>query len=73
MIMIISRKLGYKFTKSQEKVDYLMHMDDIQLFAKKEKELENLMQTIRIYSQKIGMECAMLIMRSGKRQITKRV
>ena len=31
-------------------------MDDIKLFAKSEKELEILMQTIRIYIQEIGME-----------------
>ena len=47
-------------------------MDNIK--QKNEKELETLMQTIRIYSQDIGMEvdiekCAMLIMRSEKRQI----
>ena len=50
-----------------------MYMDDINLFAKNEKELETLIRTIRIYSQDIGMEFgiekwAMLIMRSRKRQ-----
>ena len=33
-----------------------MHPDDIKPFAKNEKELENLIQTVRIYSQDIGME-----------------
>ena len=34
-----------------------MYMDDIKLFAKKnEKELGNLIQNIRTYSQDIGME-----------------
>ena len=33
-----------------------MHMDCIKLFAKREKELEILIQTIRIHSQDIGME-----------------
>ena len=52
-------------------------MDDIKLFAKNEKELETLIQTIRLYSQDIGMQfgiekCAMLIMKSGKRQMTER-
>ena len=42
---------------------------------KREKELETLIQAIRIYSQDIEMEfgiekCVMLIMKSGKRQIT---
>ena len=43
-----------------------MYMDDIKLFAKKEKELETLTNVVRIYSQDIGMEfgiekCAMLV------------
>ena len=60
-------------TKSQEKINHLMYMDGIKLFAKNEKELQTLIQTIRIYSQDIGMEfgiekCATLIIR-GKRQM----
>ena len=46
-------------------------MDDIKLFAKNEKELE----TVRIYSQYIGIEfgiekCAMILMKSGKQHLT---
>ena len=53
-------------------------MDDIKLFAKKEKELETLIQTVRISSQDIGMgiwhrKCAMLLMKSCKRQRTEGV
>ena len=52
-----------------------MYMDDIKLFAKNEKELETLIDTVRIYSQGIGMKfgrekCAMLVMKSGKRHRT---
>ena len=52
-----------------------MYMDDIKRFAKNEKEQETLIHTVRIYSQDIGMEfgiekCAMLVMKSGKRQLT---
>ena len=41
-------------------------MEDIKIFAKNQKELETLIQTIRIYTQDIGMEfgiekCAMLV------------
>ena len=32
----------YKLRRSQEKVNHLMYMDDIKLFAKNEKELETL-------------------------------
>ena len=68
---------GYKLTKSQEKFNHLMNMDDIKLFVKKKntnKKLETQIHAVRIYSQDIGMEfptqkCVLLIMRSGKRQM----
>ena len=47
---------GYKLSRSQEKIDHLMYMDDIKLFAKNEKEMETLIHTVRIYGQNIGME-----------------
>ena len=54
-----------------------MYMDAIKLFAKKEKELETLIQTVRIYKQDRGIEfgkgkCAMQVMKSGKRHLTER-
>ena len=66
---------GYKLSRPQEKINYLMYMDDIKLFAKNEKEPETLIHAVRIYSQDIGMEfgiekCAMLVMKSGKRHLT---
>ena len=48
--------MAQKVTNLQKKVKYLMYMDGIQIFAKNEKELETLIQTIRIYSKDIGME-----------------
>ena len=53
-------------------------MDDIKLFAKNENESETLKQAMKIYSQDIGMEFgiekfAMLITKSGKRQLTERI
>ena len=65
---------GYKLSRSQEKINHLMYMDDIKLFAKNERELETLIDAVRIYSQDIGMEfgiekCAMLVMKSGKRHM----
>ena len=66
---------GFKLSRSQEKINLLMYMDDIKLFAKNEKELETLILAVRIYSQDIGMEfgieeCDMLVMKSGKRHMT---
>ena len=46
-------------------------MDDIKLFSKTKKEGEALIETIRIYSQDIGMEVSMLITRSTKRKKAK--
>ena len=48
-------------------------IDNIKEFAKNDKELKTLIQTLRRYNQDIGMEfgidkCAMLIMKSGKRE-----
>ena len=62
---------GYKLSRTQEKINHLMYMDDIKLFAKNEKELETLIDAVRIYSQDLGMEfciekCSMLVMKSGK-------
>ena len=53
-------------------------MDNIKLFAKNEKVLKTLIQTMRIYSQDIGMgfgidKCSILVMNSGKRYITEGV
>ena len=39
----------YKLSKSQEKINHLMYMDNIKLFAKSEKELETLIQAVWIY------------------------
>ena len=53
-------------------------MDGIKLFAKNENELETLIQAVRTYIDYIGIElgiekCAILIMKSGKRQMTEEI
>ena len=52
-------------------VNQLTYIDDHEAFAKKEKELEILIQSMRIYSQDIRMEfgiekCSILIIKSEK-------
>ena len=52
-----------------------MYMDDIKPFAKNAKELETLIQAVRIYHQDMEMEfdkekCAVLIRKCGKRHMT---
>ena len=69
---------GYKLSRLQEKINLLMYMDAIKLFAKNENELENLIHAVRIYSHDIGMgfgieKCAMLTMKSAKSHMTDRM
>ena len=59
------------FIYCEKKINYLVYMDDPKLFAKTEKGLETLIQTVRIFSEDIEMEfaaekCAMLIRKSSK-------
>ena len=66
-------KGGYKFTKSLQKINRLVYTDDIKIFSMNKKGIEILLQTIRIYSQDIGMEFgiekyAMLTIKKEKRK-----
>ena len=66
---------GYKLSRSQEKINHLMYMDNIKLFGKNGKDRETLIHAVRIYSQDIEMEfgiekCALFVMKSSKRHIT---
>ena len=66
---------GYQLSKSQEKINHLMYIDDIKLFANNEKELETLIYAVRIYTKDIGKgfgieKCAMFVMKCGKRHLT---
>ena len=45
-------KGGNRFTKSQEKMNHFLYMDDIKIFAQNEKELE----AFRVYSQDMVIE-----------------
>ena len=64
-----------KLTKAQEKLNHVMNMDDKKLFAKNEKNKTKTKPESEENSDDIGMKfviekCAMLIMKSGKRQMT---
>ena len=54
---------GYKLTKLQEKINPLMYKDNIKLFAKNGKELETLIQIVKIYREDIAMEFGIKKMR----------
>ena len=64
-------KAAYEFSESKEKINNLLFMDDLKLFSGSEKGLDSLVQTVRVFSEDIGMEfgiekCAMLVMKKGK-------
>ena len=64
---------GYNLHELQEKINPLMYIDDIKLFVKKEKELETLIQAVRIYSDDIRMEFGTEIMKNRKRQMMEEI
>ena len=56
----------YEF-RNGEAINHLLFMDDLRLFPKSGRTLNSLIQTIRIFSEDIGMQfgiekCAMLVM-----------
>ena len=67
-------KCGYTL-KSGEKLNHLLFMDDLKLFAKDERETNSLLSTVQIFSNDIRMEfgikkCGVLIMKRGKVMLT---
>ena len=47
---------GYEFYSNGSKINYLVLMDDLNLYAKNEQSLQFLVQTVRTYSNDIEME-----------------
>ena len=55
-LILIKAKATYEFSGSRVKINHLLFMDNLNLYSRNEKELDSLVQTIRIFSQDIGME-----------------
>ena len=49
-------KLGYVLRNDQMRISHLLFMDDLKLYRKNEREIESLVQTVRIYSEDIAVE-----------------
>ena len=47
---------AYIFSSNKGKINYLFFMDDLKLYAKNEKGLESLVQTVFIFSDDVGMK-----------------
>ena len=46
----------YEFPRTKEKINHPLLMDDLNLYSRSEKEVDSLVQIIRIFSTNIGME-----------------
>ena len=70
-MVLRNAKAGYQFNGG-EKINHLLYMDDLRLYAKNEQQLVSLVQTVRTFSEDTGMQFgidkfALLIIKSGKR------
>ena len=72
-LSLILRKANaaYESSESQEKINHLLFMDDLQLYNRSEKGLDSLVQTVCVFIEDRGMEfgiekCAMVVMEKGK-------
>ena len=75
-LILRKAKAAYEFLESKEKINHLLFMDDLKLDSRSYKGLDSLVQTVRVFSEDIGMEfgiekCAALVME--KRKIVKSV
>ena len=65
LILILKKaKAAHEFSESKGKINNLSFMDDWKLYSPREKELDSLVQTARVFSEYIAMEfgiekCAM--------------
>ena len=62
---------AYEFSESKEKINHLLFMNDLKLYIRSEKRFDSLAQTVRVFSEDVGMEsgiekCATLVMEKGK-------
>ena len=68
---MIVQKAGYEWSNKGFKLNHLLLMDDVKLFAKSKNQIDSLVQTVHLFSEYIGMqfgikECGVLIMERGK-------
>ena len=67
----VLRKVKMGYTLDGVKINHLLFMDDLKLFAKKENEIDSLTSTVNLISRDIGMEfgikkCGVVTFRRGK-------
>ena len=50
-LILTKAKIAYEFLESKVKINHLSFMEDLKLRSRNEKELDSLVQTIRIFSK----------------------
>ncbi|XP_063611810.1 uncharacterized protein LOC134785404 [Penaeus indicus] len=72
-LSLILRKVtaAYEWGKKEYKVNHLLFMDDLKLYAKTEDQMSMLVRTVHMFSNDIGMEfgmkkCGVLTLKRGK-------
>ena len=72
-LSLILKKVNacYKWGKKEYKLNHLLFMDDLKLYAKSAEQTNTLMRTVYVFSTDIGMEfginkCGILTMKRGK-------
>ena len=70
-LILRKAKAAYEFSESKEKINHLIFMDDLKLYSRSEKALDSLVQTVRVFSEDIGIKFgiekyAILVMDKGK-------
>ena len=72
MSMVLRKcKAGYQLERGKMKVNHLLFIDDLKLFAKDENEIDSLVTTVNVFSEDIGMmfgvqKCGVVVMKRGK-------
>ena len=64
-------KTSHELKKGGKKINHLLFMDDLKLFAKNQDQIDSVVNTARIFSEDIKMKfglpkCEVLIMKRGK-------
>ena len=72
-LSLILKKVNacYKWGKKEYKLNHLLFMDDLKLYAKSEEQTNTLVRTVYVFSTDISMEfgikkCGILTMKEGK-------
>ena len=69
-LLLRRAKAGYEWGNKEFRLNHLLFMDDLNLFGKSNNQIHDLVQTVRILNEDIGMQngiekCGVLIMERG--------